>query len=93
MLSHRLPILQAVHYLLVPYTQDLSGEVGGEGHSGCSAIKFMDRTLTDNRNMFTSKQLQKGEQLHVKSSGVTHNQIHKQRKVAQRQARTRAAMC
>jgi hypothetical protein len=27
----------------------------------------------------------------VKSSGATHNQIHKQKRVAQRQARPRAA--
>jgi len=40
----------------------------------------MNRTLTGNRNMFTFKQLQKGEGLHVKLSGATHNQIHKQRK-------------
>jgi len=55
-------------------------------------MNFMNRTLTGNRNMFTSK-LQKGEGLHVKSNGATNNRIHKQRKELPRDRQGQEQQC
>jgi len=62
------------------------------GHfSGRSALKGYQNF--DRQQKYVYIQTTKGRRAHVKSNGATHNQIHKQKKVAQRQARPKAAMC